>query len=256
MAFIAFRSSSFAIRVEIVSTSFAAAVHNHDAAYINSTGPDAMTGSTDSPVLQITQSSTGNGLTASTASVKPGKAGVAGVAGASGINMNSYSGVFGDSKLGWGVLGVSDSSNGVLGFSTSGIGAYGQSIDGYGVAAYSQNSDALRVFGDGQVTGNLTVDGSINNAMMPIALGFIMSDGTKNTGSANVSSIWNATSKRYEITLTGYGYVYNTFVTVVTLTCANRTVSTSSVSGKLLVYTYDSSGTTGQCSFQFVTYKP
>ncbi len=129
------------------SSSFAATVHNHDAAYLNSAGPDAMTGSTDSSVLEITQSSTGNGLTASTASVKPGKAGVSGVAGASGNIINSYSGVLGDSQLGRGVVGVSGSNDGVLGYSTSGKGIYGQSIDGYGVAAYSQNNAALYAFG-------------------------------------------------------------------------------------------------------------
>ena len=238
------------------SSSFAATVHNHDAAYINSAGPDAMTGSDASPVLQVTQSGTGNGLTASTTSTQVGQAGVSGVAGASGTTINSYSGVLGDSKLGRGVVGVSGSNDAILGFSTSGIGVYGQSIDSYGVAAYSQNNDALRVFGNGHVTGDLTVAGTVINPMVPIALGFIASDGTKNVGSANVSSIWNAASSRYEITLAGYSYFYNTFVTIITPTCTNRTYSTSSVSGKLLIFMSDGTGGLGQCAFQFVTYKP
>lgn len=129
------------------SSSFAAAVHNHDAAYINSVGPDAMTGSNASPILQVTQSGTGNGLTVSTASTQVGKAGVYGVAGASGTVMNSHSGVFGDSKLGRGVAGVSDSNDGVIGFSTSGTGVTGQSIDGYGINAYSQNKAAVHASG-------------------------------------------------------------------------------------------------------------
>ena len=130
------------------STSFATAVHNHDAAYINSAGPDAMTGSNASPILSITQSGEGNGLTASTASTTIGRAGVSGVAGASGTTMNSYSGVLGDSKLGRGVAGVSGTSDGVIGFSTSGTGVNGQSIDGYGVSAFSSTNAAIHAYGD------------------------------------------------------------------------------------------------------------
>lgn len=130
------------------STSFATAVHNHDAAYINSAGPDAMTGSNTSPILSVTQSGEGNGLTASTASTTVGRAGVSGVAGVSGTTINSYSGVLGDSELGRGVVGVSGTNDGVIGFSTSGTGVNGQSIDGYGVSAFSSTNAAIHAYGD------------------------------------------------------------------------------------------------------------
>ncbi len=71
----------------------------------------------------------------------------------------------------------------------------------------------------------------------PIAFGYIGSDGTKISGTANFTSTWNATSKWYEITITAESYFFNTYTTVVT-TAGNGCyfASTDSSGGKLLVY--------------------
>lgn len=107
-------------------------------------------------------------------------------------------------------------------------------------------------------------DGSVTKAklntevtdMMPIAMAYVSSNGTVYTGTSNVSSTWNATDSRYEITITGENYVSSNYVTIVTPPYDNKTVGTASVNGKLLVYIYNSSNTLTQSTFQFVTYKP
>ena len=237
------------------STAFAASTHNHDGAYVNQTGPDSMTGSSDtSAIFSVTQSGSQDGVFATTASTEAGEGAIHGRAGTAGPAINSVAAVVGDSNDGRGVVGTSTNSDGMLGYSTNGNGVNGQSSNGYGVYALSVSNHALYAAGSAQVTGNLTVGGVINNPMAPIALAFINADGSKSVGSANVSSVWSGS--RYDITISGYSYFWTSFITVVTPVCANYRANTSSVSGKLLVEMYNSSGTAAQCAFQFVTYKP
>lgn len=161
---------------------------------------------------------------------------------------------------GWGVYGSTTSGGlGVYGSSPSGIGVYGWSSSGTGVYAQSSSGNALYASGDARVTGDLTVNGTLSGfgGSLPIAFAHINSTGSKDSGTANVSSIWNSSSQRYEITISGHSYFFSSYVTVVTVSgCANYTTRTGSVSGKLLVYIYNSSGSPAQCHFQFVTYKP
>ena len=160
---------------------------------------------------------------------------------------------------GWGVYGEAPSGRGVYGASSSGRGVYGWSNTSYGVYGHSNSGNAVYASGNAQVTGNLTVNGSIINQKMPVAYGFINSNGTKASGTSNVSSVWNSTSSRYEITISGESYFWTSYSTNITFTsnCPyGYTVRTGSVSGKLLVYVYNRTGGLAQCYFQFVTHKP
>jgi hypothetical protein len=233
------------------SSAFAPVNHNHDPLYVNTVGPDSISAKiANAAVFTVTQTDSGNGIYASTVSVDPGEAAIRGVAGATGPAGNGVSGVWGTSASGRGVTGSSNTDDGVFGFSSSGTGVDGQSLTGIGVRAFSSSGTAL------QVDGPAVFNGTISNPFVPIALGFINADGTKGVGSANVSSVWNAANLRYEITISGQSYFFNTFVTNVTPICAAHTARTSSVSGKLLIFVYNSAGTVVQCDFQFVTYKP
>jgi hypothetical protein len=159
-------------------------------------------------------------------------------------------GVYGShSGAGFGVYGNAVSGTGVIGFSTSGTGVLAQS--GSGTALYAQ--------GDAVVNGDLTVNGALNGVPHAIAYADIKSDGSKSSGTSNVSSAWNASLSRYEITIAGESYSYSTYHTMVTLVnnCPwGYTAREDSVSGKLLVYIYDRAGAKAQCYFQFATYKP
>lgn len=114
-----------------------------------------------------------------------------------------------------------------------------------------------------RTTGNLQVDNgrvlnSNNERLTPIAYGFINSNGTTVPGSSssNVSSSWNSSLSRYEITISGYSYFFSSFVTVVTPSANTPVIATTgSVSGNLLVHLHNLSGNKVQGDFQFVTYR-
>jgi hypothetical protein len=109
--------------------------HNHDATYINSLGPDTMSGKDSVPILSLTQSGTGyggyftsidgTGMRGDTRSTVNETAGLLGIAGPTSTALNGYAGVFGKSRYGYGVAGISDSSPGVTGQSTGNYGVYG-----------------------------------------------------------------------------------------------------------------------------------
>lgn len=93
----------------------------------------------------------------------------------------------------------------------------------------------------------------------PRAFAFINTDGTKASGTSNVSSLWNAASKWYEITITGESYFFTSFATLVTPSaiCTDAIARTDSFGGKLLVRIWDVSAADHiQCGFQFATFEP
>lgn len=117
----------------------------------------------------------------------------------------------------------------------------------------------LEVEGDVHVTQDISkaFTTGTSNLATPIAYAFINSGGAVVNGTPNVSSSWNGASSRYEITISGETYIYSSYVTQVTVSSGSRyTATTNSVSGNLLVYIYDTTGTKTQQAFQFVTYKP
>ncbi len=93
-------------------------------------------------------------------------------------------------------------------------------------------------------------------AIGPIAFGSISSSAAISSGSGGYTVVYDNTSNRYEITITGETYHFTNYTSLVTP--ASSTVSsfrTSSVSGKLLVYLYNSTGTPIQGNFHFIVYK-
>lgn len=125
--------------------------------------------------------------------------------------------------------------------------------------------EALHVSGSAVVDGDLTVNGAISNPsfpLMPLAFGYIGSDGNKISGSSNVSSQWHSGDESYRITISGHSYNDYEYVTVVALmydSCGNDSAHVAQDDGKLLVYFIslhpDGYFYRSSCPFQFITFK-
>ena len=125
-------------------------------------------------------------------------------------------------------------------------------------ARLATTSFAGEFFGDVQVSGNITKEfspGSYDRAT-PIAYGSVSSTGSIQSGTPNFSVTWNAANNRYEIEIDDESYHFALYTTIVTSASDGIVCRTSSVSGRLLVYTTASATQAGQqANFQFVTYK-
>ncbi len=151
---------------------------------------------------------------------------------------------------------VAESVNGdAISASASGTGAAVA-----GVA--SANGLAGRFTGEVRAIGEFTKEYATGatSRCTPIAFGFVNADGTLATGTPNVTSTWNASMTRYEITIDGVVYSAPAFVACVTPQISGdnppRLSSTSSVSGRLIVRMYDLAGNQVQQAFQFVVFAP
>jgi hypothetical protein len=94
-----------------------------------------------------------------------------------------------------------------------------------------------------------------------IAFGYIEANGNLVSSSGNVSATWNPSFDRYEVTITGESYFFNSYVTTITLggNFSNnpaRTCLVSSSGGDMIVYLLDDTDARVQGRFQFVTFKP
>ena len=160
---------------------------------------------------------------------------------------SSYYGVEGE------VIGGSGVNYGVYGNAASGTTNYGV----YGSASGGTTNWAGYFDGNVHLTGKLTTH-KYTNSPLPIAYGFVNSDGSLASGTSNITSTtWNATTEYYEITISGESYFFSNYVTVVTLLSGGRyTACVNSHSDKLLVSVLDYLGNSAQVAFQFVTYKP
>lgn len=263
-------------------------------AYALSLVPGAViSASNTAPVLSAQNTATtvfvtstaSSGLLGGTASGSAGTAGVFGIGGTDAglVSPAQESGVLGKAAQGFGVSGVSGASLGVYGYSASSTGVRGESFgssaamlganfgtgyggyfyaaDNYGAYFYGSNNRAIYAGGAITATGNIKSFGEVRGAYtaLPIAYGYVGSNGATTVASPNVSSVWSSGSSWYEITISGHSYFYNQYVTEVTLesTCgAGNSARTASVGGNLLVMIYTTGGSSVQCAFQFVTYKP
>jgi hypothetical protein len=89
---------------------------------------------------------------------------------------------------------------------------------------------------------------------MIVAMGTVDYGGNLFNDIGVTSVVWNSTTKYWVITLTGITYFYADYVTLVT---ANDGYATQgSVSGKLLIIIYDSTGTAEKDGFSFVVFSP
>ena len=101
-------------------------------------------------------------------------------------------------------------------------------------------------------------DGTVQTSAqgLPIAFGYINSNGSTSSSYGSFSASWNAGLMRYEIEITGENYLFNDYATLVTPTGVNIKPRTASNNGDLLVYLYNWNGDLVSGSFQFVTFKP
>lgn len=109
---------------------------------------------------------------------------------------------------------------------------------------------------------SLTVNGALytptGKPNLPIAYGYISSNGTKASGTANVTSTWDSVKTRYVITIADETYVPSSYVTTVTPSGSTPCVAmtSSTTGGDLVVQLYNLAGTKIQADFQFVVHKP
>jgi hypothetical protein len=146
-------------------------------------------------------------------------------------------------------VGNADVANGALSASKIAGTAWTSSNDG---ANSGLDADRLDGYQASSFAG-----ASHSHSGLPVAFAFIGSDGEVDSGTSNVSSVWNGSLDRYEITISGHSYFWTSYVTVVTpsSTCGTAVAGTGSISGRLTVQFSSSSGSK-QCAFQFVTFRP
>ncbi len=113
------------------------------------------------------------------------------------------------------------------------------------------------------VSGDVTAEGAIRREqtgaanMVPIAYGYVNTSGAMTGAKTDNVSCTRTSSGSYEITITGESYFFSNYVTQATiLSSGGGFITTSSVGGKLLVYTRNSSGTLTDNRFHFTVFKP
>jgi hypothetical protein len=114
-------------------------------------------GNSDSLYGMIGQSNSGAGVVGtSTSGVGVGGSSST-ASGVYGFSFSSLGGVFGESYDSSGVYGRSKTNAGVYGQSNSAAGVYGNSVNGVGVYGVSTNNLAAYLYGNVEITGNLSV---------------------------------------------------------------------------------------------------
>ncbi len=122
-------------------------------------------------------------------------------------------------------------------------------------------SSTLDVVGNTELNGNVTISGEVNRTstgaanMVPIAYGTINSTGAILTSSGNVSCVRTGAGS-YTITITGESYLFSGYITTATRVGSIGDIYTSSVSGNMLVRTYNTADALSDAIFSFVVYQP
>lgn len=118
-------------------------------------------------------------------------------------------------------------------------------------------SGALCRFDFGTVTAAGAVIGASGSAI-PLAFASVGANGAKQTGTSNVSSAYNAATKRYEITIPGVNYdrlSYTALATRSGYSTGMFFLNTDSAAGKLLVDVRDVNGNLNQADFGVVVFE-
>ena len=118
------------------------------------------------------------------------------------------------------------------------------------------NFNGLEVQQDGDVavSGEVQTQATGDANMVPIAYGTVTS-GSLQVSSGNVALTKNSTGQ-YQISIEGESYIYSNYTVSLTLLGEIGFIEGGSVSGALMVYTYDQSGNAADSNFTFVVYKP
>lgn len=166
----------------------------------------------------------------------------------------------------WGVVGSVNKENatGVLGNISTDGSANSTAVDARNDLAKTRallgtENYAADLRGNGLISGMLMkrYTSTTYNHGLPIAYGYINSNGTVANATPNVSVSWDTTYDRYLVTIAGEAYWFNDYVTVIQVGGTSpRVVTNGSTGGKMTVYITNLSGTKVQNIFQFVTFKP
>ncbi|MDH7481371.1 MAG: hypothetical protein QHH26_05255 [Armatimonadota bacterium] len=197
-----------------------------------------------------------------------------------------------DIQVPMGITGTVDAENGLVtasnsgtGYAIKGIGTTGSAIVGYSesgtagifdqgasntnpalhvISRNNENKVAIKAEGDIRVVYPGASDGATNRAN-PIAYAYINSNGTKASGTPNISCELNDDAQRYDITITKYdgtieNYDGTNYVAIVTPVTAGGTTPniavTGAANGKLFVEIWSILNFKVQGAFQIVIYKP
>ena len=113
-----------------------------------------------------------------------------------------------------------------------------------------------------EADGTMTAAGPIvgaSGSTIPLAFVSVSFDGTKQSGTSNVTTFFNKTTKRYEITIKGVTYKRLQYTVVATMSGYNNKIwiinTDDSPNGKLMVDLRDMNGNLGQADFQVVLFK-
>lgn len=123
-------------------------------------------------------------------------------------------------------------------------------------------TERLEVNGNVKTEGTLSVKGELNRPstgganMVPICYGFVGLSGVE-AGTGNFT-VEKTSTGEYEISISGENYSIGEYVTLVTLigTGTPGFADTNSISGKLIVRTFQANSIPGNRAFSFVVYKP
>ncbi|MDI6828706.1 MAG: hypothetical protein QME62_09505, partial [Armatimonadota bacterium] len=123
-------------------------------------------------------------------------------------------------------------------------------------AATTGSGRAAYFNGNVHITGDLTFPSG--KATSPIAYGVINSNGTKLSGTSNVSSSWDSANQWYRITISGVSYSNLTHVAIANVVGLSdpRFAMTSASGSDLVVILFNMSGGKTQGIFHFAVFKP
>lgn len=103
------------------------------------------------------------------------------------------------------------------------------------------------------LTSDANGKASWQTPVKPIAYGAIKNDGTIYSSSGNIT-VTNPSTGRYEVTISGVSYYYADYTCNVTLSNIVGFGRNSSMSSKLIIYTYDKDGNASDASFNFIVF--
>lgn len=126
----------------------------------------------------------------------------------------------------------------------------------YRISTSTTTLNGLEVESNGNVnlSGELHATRTGTANMMPLAYGTVSAAGALHANTGNFT-VAHPSTGRYEITISGESYYYQDYITTATPVGFGY-VKTDSASGKLLIFTFNSSGTAADMIFSFVVYKP
>jgi len=123
------------------------------------------------------------------------------------------------------------------------------SLGGVAAANYARRDVANTFNGDQTINGGIQAGPGLTRT--PLAYGTFAASGAKDVGSSNISCTWAATYTGYQCTVTGESLTWRSIIYSVVPLAQALMPASDSVSGTLLIYFYNTSGTKVQPTFGF-----